>query len=71
MAKELHNLKDAEPRKSTFTLEEIRRKISGIKPIKGITSGTSDEAEAILCLANEIQKIKDFLTEGRTDKVLD
>lgn len=59
----IHTLKDNELRESTFTLDEVRRKISSIKRIEERVV-ISDEAEAILCLANEIHELKEEIKKN-------
>jgi hypothetical protein len=66
------NIPELKPRESRFTLDKLIITISGIdNKVHGGMNTVSDEAEAILCLANEIAEIKKFLRRDVETRVQD
>lgn len=62
MEKRINELPIVEIRESAFQLENMLQKLSAINTER--TNISNDITEALLCLGNEIKKIKAFLELG-------
>lgn len=58
MSKNIKQFPNSEPKESPFTLDEIRSRLSGLFN-SNIRVQEMGVLELILCLANEIQELKD------------
>lgn len=65
--RKLSDMPDIEPKESVYEFQFVRRRLSGAATIRAdFNSQTQVTMELILCLANEIEKLRQEIKELKT-----